>query len=242
MSTKYFILTKPKDSSINITDNSKNQIVFLNDDRNCYFLPQNLMTCYYENGLFESNIIEWCKQFCSLDKVMLDIGAHTGTYGISLSESCKKVYCFEPQEMTYYALCGSVALSNKTNIKCLNIGLGSTDQVGKCELNIISNDGGGSSMHTFSETKILRKEEIIVETLDNLKISDIGFIKMDVENNEYFVLLGAKNTLEFSNYPPILFECNNKEENAVLFEYIQNIGYRIIQITGVNNMYLASTK
>ena len=155
MSTKYFILTKPKDSSINITDNSKNQIVFLNDDHNCYFLPQNLMTCYYENGLFESNIIEWCKQFCSLDKVMLDIGAHTGTYGISLSESCKKVYCFEPQEMTYYALCGSVALSNKTNIKCLNIGLGSTDQVGKCELNIISNDGGGSSMHTFSETKKL---------------------------------------------------------------------------------------
>ena len=65
---------------------------------------------------------------------------------------------------------------------------------------------------------------------------------MDVENNEYFVLLGAKNTLEFSNYPPILFECNNKEENAVLFEYIQNIGYRIIQITGANNMYLASTK
>jgi hypothetical protein len=30
-----------------------------------------LTTLYH--GLFENNLIEWCKQFCEKDKVMLDI-------------------------------------------------------------------------------------------------------------------------------------------------------------------------
>ena len=48
--------------------------------------------------------------------------------------------------MTYYALCGSVVLSNCHNIECINYGLGSPDQVGYLDLNIISEDGGGSTV------------------------------------------------------------------------------------------------
>ena len=69
---------------------------------------------------------------------MLDIGAHTGTYTVSLAQYCNHVYAFEPQKMTYYALCGSIALSNLTNVTCLNVGLGSNEQVGKQTLNIIT--------------------------------------------------------------------------------------------------------
>lgn len=49
--------------------------------------------------------------------------------------------------MTFYTLCGSVALSNLRNVQCLNFGLGSADQVGKKELKIISDNGGGSTVH-----------------------------------------------------------------------------------------------
>jgi FkbM family methyltransferase len=244
MSTKYFILSKTKNTGKSIADNTDNQIIHLNDNRLCYFLPQNIMTYYCEHGIFESRLMEWCKAFCNKDKTFLDIGAHTGTYTLSFSGLCKEVYSFEPQKMTYYALCGSVALSNLQNVTCLNIGLGSEEQVGKNVLNIVSNDGGGSTLHLQNNVPVLRKEEIQIDTLDNIakmySISDIGFIKMDVEENEYYVLKGAEETLKASNYPKILFECNNREKNKSLFDYLVSLGYSIVELSGVTNMFLAT--
>ena len=147
MSTSYFILSKSSTTSTD--DNDENQL-YLNDSRLSYILPRTLMPCYYTNGLFESGLIEWSKQFCSTNSTFLDIGAHTGTYTISLSKHCKRVVSFEPQQMTYYALCGSVAMSNLRNVQCIQVGLGSPDQVGISTLNIVSNDGGGSSIHGLS--------------------------------------------------------------------------------------------
>ncbi len=233
MSTSYFILSKPDgrvdDSESNSVARFSNQI--------SYILPYNLITCYCESGLFEGRLIEWCKQFCSIDKNILDIGAHTGTYALSLASKCKHVYAFEPQKMTYYALCGGVALSNLNNISCINIGLGSPEQIGTTTLKIISNDGGGSSIH--ATTNILKEEVIQIDTLDNLHLTDIGFIKMDVEDNELFVLKGAIQTLKLSGYPPILFECNDRHKNTELFKHIESMPYKIITINGVQNMYLA---
>lgn len=235
MSTKYFILSKE-----NTTNNEKDQIIFINRPT-IYILPQVNMEYYANHGLFENQLIEWTKQLVTKNKNILDIGAHTGTYAISLADSSQHVYCFEPQKMTYYALCGSVALSNKQNITCFQIGLGSEDQVGTKILNIVSNDGGGSSIHTTT-TDILREEQIEIRTLDSYRLGNIGFIKMDVEENELDVLKGATETIVQSNYPKILFESNPNDsirQNA-LFEYITNtLNYRIINIGGYSNMYLA---
>jgi FkbM family methyltransferase len=233
MSTSYFILSKTDGK---VDDNTSNNMVSFSNQIS-YILPRNLISYYCERGLFEAGLIEWCKQFCSPDKIMLDIGAHTGTYALSLASKSKHVYAFEPQKMTYYALCGGVALSNLKNVTCMNIGLGSPDQIGTKTLKIISNDGGGSSIHATSN--VLREEQIQLDMLDNLHLTDIGFIKMDVEDNESFVLQGAMNTLKLSGYPPILFECNDKTKNTELFSIIENMSYRIVTLSGVSNMYLA---
>jgi len=237
MSTKYFIMTKQDNSVYN---NDGNQLVHLNNSL-CYILPSNLLTCYFEKGLFEAGLIDWCKQLCSTDKIMLDIGSHTGTYAISLSKYNKSVYCFEPQKMTYYALCGSVALSNLQNVVCLNYGLGSKEQCGTNSLKIVSNDGGGSSLHD-SHLEVLREEEIEIRTLDSFELENISFIKMDVEDNELYVLLGALETLKKSNYPKILFECNDTNKNKELFIFLKSLDYNIITVGGANNMYLAELK
>ena len=237
MSTSYFLLmnsgTKPVDEI------SEDQVYYPNS-KNVYLLPRVNLEYYTKNGLFENQLIEWSKQLCSKDKVFLDIGAHTGTYTVSLASYCKHVYSFEPQKMTYYALCGSVALSNIDNITCFNTGLGSNEQIGQQTLKIVSNDGGGSSIH--AETGILKEETIQINTLDNFQLSNIGFIKMDVEENELHVLKGAMETLSRSNYPKILFESNLEscETPRTLFSYLTNIlKYKIVKIGGSYNMYLA---
>lgn len=236
MTTKYFILTK--DVASNADDNTDNQILYTNSSQT-YILPRVNMDYYASKGLFENHLIDWAKQLCSSDKIFLDIGAHTGTYTISLANKCKQVYSFEPQQMTYYALCGSVALSNLNNVTCIQSGLGSHEQVGKLTLNIVSNDGGGSTVHApENASNILRTEDININTLDSYKLDDIGFIKMDVEDNELFVLKGAVETLQRSNYPKILFEMN-KTNNELVNYLTQDLGYRIVKIGGYANMYLA---
>jgi FkbM family methyltransferase len=228
----YFILTRPTDRDLN--DDTKNQVLSIKEK--VYILPKINMSYYMDNGLFEKSLIEWCKQFCEKDKTMLDIGAHSGTYTISLADYCNKVYSFEPQKMTYYSLCGSVALSNLKNVECYNIGLGTAEQVGKQILNIVSLDGGGSTLH-MDNTPVLNTEMIEIKTLDSFHIENISFIKIDVENNELQVLLGSQNTLKQSNYPKIIFEMN--QINHRLTDFLESMNYNIIQISGYSNMFLA---
>jgi FkbM family methyltransferase len=237
MSTEYFILSREKGG--NVMNNSTDS-TFCLDKRLNFILPKNLYSCYADNGLFESSLIEWCKQFCHDDKVVLDIGAHTGSYAISLARHAKHIHAFEPQRMTYYSLCGGVSLSGIRNVTCHNIGLGSQSQVGKQRLHIVSNDGGGSSIQEQKEESILAHEDIEVATLDSLAINNISFVKIDVEDNELSVLHGATETLERSNYPPIMFECNDVTKHADLWSFIQSLSYNIITIGGVQNMYLAT--
>ena len=113
------------------------------------------------------------------------------------------------------------------------------EQCGIKSLKIVSNDGGGSSIHT-SNARVIREEDITIETLDSLNILEpIGFIKMDVEENELFVIKGTLKTLEKSNYPKILFESNNPTNDNELFIFLKSLGYKIINIGGYYNMFLA---
>lgn len=235
MTTQYIILSK--DDRDAVYDNKKNQFFYINRAP-CYFLPAHNHDYYVKHGLFESGLIEWCKQFCNPNSVFLDIGAHTGTYAISLAPFAKKVYAFEPQKMTYYALCGGVALSNMNNIDCINYGLGSDDQVGTQTLNLVSADGGGSTLQEV-QCEIIGKERVEVRRLDDMQIQGpISFIKMDIEGNELNAIKGGVETLRRNNYPRILFESNC--ENAELFQFIKDIGYKVISVSGTFNMFLAT--
>ena len=204
-----------------------------------YLLPRNHITDTLQNGLFEEPLIEWTKQFCYKDKIMIDIGAHTGTYSLSLAPFVREVQAFEPQRLTYYGLCGGVALSNFSNIHCHSLGLGSIEQVGSQTLNIVSEDGGGSTLldHQF----VKRRETIIVQTLDSFQFQNICLIKIDVEGNEANVIKGALQTLQRNDYPYIIFEANDDSTlKSVKDILIEHTPYQIHPIRGVYNMFLAS--
>ena len=234
MSCDYFLLTKPKNASCD--DETNNQVLAFSGV-NAYILPKNNLHYYADNGLFEKYLISWVKEFCGKDKNMLDIGAHSGTYTVSLAQYCNEVYAFEPQKHTYYSLCGSVALSNMKNVTCYQYGLGSEDQVGKKTLNIVSNDGGGSTLHV-NHLPVLRTEEIEIKTLDSFAFENVGFIKMDVEENELQVLKSAQETIVRCNHPVILFEMN--DYNKEIVDYLTILGYGVNQVNNYGNMYLAT--
>ena len=81
----FFILSKNK--TINVDKKEEDNIISMTNKTN-YILPRNQINYYINNGLYESGLIEWSKQFCHKDKIMIDIGAHTGSYALSLSSYC----------------------------------------------------------------------------------------------------------------------------------------------------------
>lgn len=206
-------------------------------------IPREYISHHSQYGIYESSLMTWISQeFSSKDKIFLDIGAHTGTFSINLANKFKHVYSFEPQKMTYYALCGSVALSNINNITCINVALGSQEQcfTGTAILNITSEDGGSSSLYKCTEEPILREELIQIRTLDNyidIFKNEIGVIKMDVEKNELEIIKGGLKCLEKSNYPMIFFEA--EKPYGEVFDFLKGLGYNVIPIQSYLNMYLA---
>jgi FkbM family methyltransferase len=253
--TQYFLFTKTTRETTTSTTTTEQQIIcpHASPSSVTFLLPKVNLTYYHQHGLFESALMDWAKQFCNRDGLFLDIGAHTGTYTLSYADACAHVLAFEPQKMTYYALCGGVALSNKTNVTCVPFALGSPDQIGTTLLNIRSTDGGGSSICPLPASDVvLGQEYITVTTLDQYFVEvesihkqPISFIKMDVEYNELNVLRGAVNTLRKHHYPTILFEANtdSHQQNTELFQFLETeMMYRVVSISGCDNMFLAVVK
>jgi len=213
-----------------------------------YLFPLSRYYFQVEGKLSEESLILWSKEFCSADKNFLDIGAHTGTYTLSLAPHCNHVYAFEPQKFTYYGLCGGIALSNYQNVTAYNTALGSSPQRGKMTLKIISHDGGGSSILPLStHENPMASETVDVKSLDeDFTIDNIGFVKIDVEGNESYVLEGAKNTLARSNFPPIIFEYQEfpqyQEVNSNLKKVIRELGYDTQPISGYENLMVLATR
>jgi FkbM family methyltransferase len=206
-----------------------------------YLLPATFREHYATRGLFEGSLIQWCAQFGDPQKLMLDIGAHTGTYGITLAHKFKQVVFFEPQKSTFFALCGSIALSGPAMIQQVEahrVGLGAPDQVGEQTLYIPSVDGGGSSV--VNSAGALGAEKVEIRTLDSFGFGDrVGFIKMDIEGNELNCLRGATETIRLSR-PRILFEANSSAELTPVAAYLTDeLSYKVTPIAGYSNMYIA---
>lgn len=80
--------------------------------------------------------------------------------------------------------------------------------------------------------------------LDSFGLTNINFIKINVEGHEEYVLRGSVKTLEANGYPPILFESwpeRSVDVPAGLFTFIGSLGYTITQVHGgTDDMFVAT--
>ena len=203
-----------------------------------YFVPEAMVQYLDNNRVPEHEIIDWVKNnFMDTGKVFVDIGAHIGSYAWSLAPYCKDVVCFEPTKSTYNYLCGNIMLKGlSSKVTTHNIALGKEES--KMLFYERSKDGGTNGLNLdYNNGKWLGNNqdqyEVEVKSLDSYKLMNIGFIKIDVEGYELAVLKGALQTIQNSQYPPILFEswpANNPENTLLkdnLFNYLFALGYKI---------------
>jgi hypothetical protein len=118
-------------------------------------------------------------------KLAIDIGSKYGAWSKKLNDKLPnlKIKQFEPRK-------GDVALSNYE---------------GKSEFYIDVERKGWSGLKKQRDA-VYETIQVDVKTLDSFEFNNVGFIKIDVEGNELYTLMGAEMTL-FKNRPIIYFEC-----------------------------------
>jgi FkbM family methyltransferase len=163
-------------------------------------------------------------------RVAVDVGANKGVWTYLLSRLCRHVHAFEPNPKIFRVLKRGVT----DNVTAHQLAL--SNSAGTAEFRIPRHKGGYSNQGgTLSTVKVSENYGAIqVETrrLDDLGITDVGFMKIDVEGSEATVLEGAVETLKRDR--PVMVieieEAHTKRSLPTLVSDVEAYGYRALAL------------
>lgn len=177
------------------------------------YLPEIVSGSIYTYGFFDECVTTMMLECVNQGDTVLDVGAHFGFFSLLASKLCGddgRVICFEPTPSTYRNLV--LNTSDFSNIVAHNIAIGRNE--GTAEINDFGieycawNYMGSSEKETQSEKNVASTHEVLVQNLDHIvqehKLAPT-LIKIDTENYEEEVLLGALQTIE-TYKPAIILE------------------------------------
>jgi len=163
---------------------------------------------------------------------VLEIGGHCGTSSIvysSFLNDDKKVYVYEPQRNMYNLLVKNITQNNLQD-KIIPNNSGVFCYEGKGKMNNIDLDGGGGEvLKRYNEENNLdcnfggiglgkSGEDIDLTTIDNMNLTDIGFIHCDAQGSENFIFSKGLETI-LHNRPVIFYE-NNELYGKILYDNV----------------------
>ena len=179
----------------------------------------------------------WAEESCdiryllSIDlkgKTVLDVGANIGIFSYWMSRTVGNtghVYAFEAQPELETWLLDLKRTFKLTNLNIVNKAL--SDKAGKQTLYRSFVGAGGATFHYINNNELeIQVEKITLDDYIKLNgITDVAFIKCDVEGHELSVFEGARATLE-KFLPYLLFECHDEcARSGELFSFLKTIGF-----------------
>ena len=190
---------------------------------------------YYCTGDYVKYEVQAIRKLCSSTRAAVDIGANKGQLTLFLQRYSLHVHCFEPVPQLCEYLRQRFQESNVTVEDCA---LGNVNSELPLRIPVVKTqrvDTRSSLVKDFRHEQILGEDishvqEILVpvKKLDDFRLSNVGFIKIDVEGYEAQVLEGARQTI-LACEPNLLIEieqrhCIGKDINAT-FSYVREMGY-----------------
>ena len=168
---------------------------------------------------------------------VIDIGAHIGRYTITSSKqvgSTGKVVAIEADPDNFQLLKRNIALNKLTNVLPLNYAVFSTRTIMKLYEQSASAKYN-SIMLTRART--MNYVEVNADTLDSIleqnRINQVNWIKIDVEGAEFEVLKGSTKTLS-SNDISLLVEIHNIDDPSHYDNILNFLKYHNYEITFEN--------
>mgnify|MGYP000541176999 CR=1 FL=1 len=169
-----------------------------------------------EQDFFEPDILDYLKDHHPTQNLIIDAGANIGNHSIYFANflKYKEIYCFEPLEVNFRVL--------KSNLPYPNIQLfqkALSDKGKTLKMSANTGNMGASKIDLNGDT------EVEAITLDSLNLENVSLLKIDVENHEPQVLIGAQETIQRCK-PLILIEDWNETYAKLLPNYILEKAWR----------------
>jgi len=228
---KYYRIAIPNKNGVNVNVKYDGQMLEKILVENFNFIVHKNDTCVADclrsGRLFEKFLVSYLRHFINPNKNVLDLGANIGTHSVIYSNyihANSTVYSFEPQKVVFDILCQNIALNNCKNVVPFNFGCSNVNDVFYMNACYENKDNHGAFCidPTLNEASGLKIE---CKVLDELNITNVGYVKIDVEGHEYEALLGMKNTL-LRDRPVIMIEihdsCSTKNNTIAL---LVELGY-----------------
>jgi FkbM family methyltransferase len=133
-------------------------------------------------------------------RVCVDVGGHVGLRAMWLAPAFRELHSFEPTALHADLFRHNVP---NDNVTLHEVALG--DEPGFCDVKWFGESSGG----TYIEPGVGNVE---IRSLDSYELSDVDFVKIDVEGFELQVVEGARETL-LRNRPMVCVEQKDREES-----------------------------
>lgn len=193
---------------------------------------------YGEYGEVEAKLF---KELLRPGMTVIEAGANIGTHTQVLSQvvgEAGHVIAFEPQRVVFQALCANMALNNAVNTDCYPFAVGDTSK------NIImpmmnyhqDNNFGGVSVG-LTEQGLDAKQVSLDDFLD---LSQLHFIKIDVEGMEEAVIKGASGLIQ--SFQPMMYVENDRPEKSqslieLLWSYDYDLFWHLPKLFNPENFF-----
>lgn len=182
-----------------------------------------------EQNYFEPDILSFIRDRYPVHNIILDVGANIGNHSVYFARHLEyqAIIAFEPVVENYDLLRQNVREFDRVFTR--NVAVGEDDRTVRIFL-----DPGNMGACEIRPNEMGRGIQQI--RLDDIFVSPVTLLKIDVEWYEPQVLAGAKNLIE-EDRPLILIEDVKKEYRQLLPEY-----YKLIQGWEHHNTYLYGAK
>jgi FkbM family methyltransferase len=167
--------------------------------------------------------------------IVVDIGAHMGRYTIISSKRVGangKVVAIEAHPGNFEMLKSNIKLNQLTNVIPLNYAAYSKET--KINLYLPEVESGYTIYNTIMSNRARTEDkfvEVSANTLDYLlqlnEITDVNWVKIDVEGAEFEVLKGASNVLSKSKDIALLIEVHGKDTYEPIIESLRSYNFKI---------------
>ena len=191
------------------TADAKN--VMLNPNSFWVLYGQHTQPTYLEDaGDGQAKQRDWALTFVRKWRVCLDIGSNIGQWTRPLAEKFRSVICFEPNPN--FRECFERNITER-NVLLWPFGL---------------SDKTGTATQDFNSTVLQDVPgDVSLRTLDSFGLTEVDFVKIDVDGSEVPLLNGARETLKRNN-PIINIEMKRQKRPSTVLkceEILWELGY-----------------
>ena len=142
---------------------------------------------------YQKNKLDIALGFVKNFTTAIDGGANYGIMSYNLNSRFSKIYAFEVDTPVRECLKKNVETFQLDNVVVCDCGLSDKEEL--VSLNYLKNTFGTHINKQVAGTHICK-------TLDSFELTDVGFIKLDCEGYEPYILRGAEQTIK--KYKPVI--------------------------------------